>query len=112
MRSMVEREAQGWATGAKSFLCGASLSTALRAVPLPQMGEERSRYGVDLTVKTSRRGLPRGAETQPPHPGEIIFSGRTASSNSASVRYPPPTASSRNVVPFLWAVLAILAQAS
>ena len=45
-------------------------------------------------------------------PGLIIFSGRTRASNSSLVTYPPPTASSRRVVPFLWAVLAILAALS
>jgi len=46
-----------------------------------------------------------------PYPGEIIFSGRTIASKS-SAGTPSAMASSRRVVPFLWAVLAILAARS
>src|SRR5947207_5431216 len=43
------------------------------------------------------------------YPGRTIFSGRTSRSNSAAVTWPLATASSRNVVPFACAALAILA---
>ncbi len=45
------------------------------------------------------------------HDGPNIFSGRTMASKS-SIEMPSFTASSRKVVPFLWAVLAILAARS
>ena len=44
--------------------------------------------------------------------GPIIFLGSTILSNSSADTYPPPTASSLKVVPFLCAVLAILAALS
>ena len=44
--------------------------------------------------------------------GPIIFLGSTILSNSSADTYPPPTASCRRVVPFLCAVLAILAALS
>lgn len=56
-----------------------------------------------------RLALARGAyvdDAQWTYRGAIISSGRTTSSNSASVTKPSFTASSRRVVPFLWAVLA------
>jgi hypothetical protein len=55
MRSMVEREARttgGWIARVPGPNRGASLSTALRAVPLPQVGEERP-AGATVAVKTS-----------------------------------------------------------
>ena len=53
--------------------------------------------------------LPRQAKIHPFRHvrGPIIFSGRTMASNSSAVTKPMPTASSRSVVPFLWAALAI-----
>lgn len=50
--------------------------------------------------------FPRLVEVVDAHRGEIMSSGRTTRSNSSSVTKPRPTASSRKVVPFLWAVLA------
>src|SRR6185503_16794654 len=44
--------------------------------------------------------------------GPIIFLGSTKRSTSSVDTYPPSTASSRRVVPLLWAVLAILAALS
>jgi hypothetical protein len=80
--------------GEKIFLCGkVPLDSRIRELSVP----------MKFLVETA---------AQIHESGRVIFSGRTSLSNSAAVTAPLRSASSRRLLPLLWAALAIAAALS
>lgn len=65
-----------------------------------------------ISEASSVRIITDGYRNSEFYPGLVIFSGRTRRSNSSAETKPSRSASSFNVVPLAWAVLATLAALS
>ncbi len=101
---------------------GAQAPSETEAIRSGSLGEPPSKGGVSIRLRSfavirvicakSEVWSGGGDASARSHFGEIIFSGRTISSNFSPVRSPSSMTTSRRFFPSLWAFLATLAALS